>query len=64
MLFDACEVSKKNTKVSATQCKDAALVYNTSQIKQVFEVGKATAGKEKEASWQLAVERRSKLVLL
>ena len=34
------------------------------KIKQVFEVRKATAGKEKEGSWQLAVERRSKFVLL
>ncbi len=58
------QVLKKNTKPSAMQCSDAALIWNASQVKQVFDGRKATAGKEKEVLWQSAVGRLRKFVPL
>ena len=57
ILVDAREELMKSSTVSATQSKDAALAYNSSQVKRVVDVRRATAAKEKEGLWQLAVER-------
>ena len=62
ILVDAREDLMKSSKVSATQCNDAALYLTLSQVKQVSNIEKATVGKEKEESWQLAVRRLSRLV--
>lgn len=54
-LIDGCQILKKNSKVSATKCEDAVLVYSSCQVKQVSDVRKATAGKKKKVWWQVAV---------
>ena len=64
VLVDACEVLKKSTKVLATQFKMLPWSIVPVKSSKCLTLRKATAGKEKEGLWQLAVGELSKFVLL